>query len=72
MAATLTLTLPEDIKTMIKADAKALGMTPSGYVSMVCRALNEESRSDGMAEMVAAVANAATKAAAKEIELKGL
>lgn len=64
--AKLTLSLPVSIKAMIKADAKALGMTPSGYVSMVCRAVNEEARSEGMQEMIHAVTEAATKAVAAE------
>lgn len=66
--ATLTLTLPVEIKNMIKADAKALGMNPSGYVSMVCRAINEEARSEGMREMIHQITEASVKAINQEME----
>ena len=66
----LTLSLPASIKAMIKADAKALGMTPSSYVSMVCRSLNEEARSDGMTEFIQVLTKEVTQSAAKALAEK--
>lgn len=60
--ATLTLTLSDETKDMIKSDAKALNMNPSGYVTMVCRSINEEARSEGMQEFVHAITQSALNA----------
>lgn len=60
--ATLTLTLSDETKEMIKSDAKALNMNPSGYVTMVCRSINEEARSDGMQEFIHALTQSTLKA----------
>lgn len=60
--ATLTLTLSDETKEMIKSDAKALNMNPSGYVTMVCRSINEEARSEGMQEFINALTQSTLKA----------
>lgn len=60
--ATLTLTLSDETKEMIKSDAKALNMNPSGYVTMVCRSVNEEARSEGMQEFIKALTQSTLKA----------
>ena len=60
--ATLTLTLTDETKEMIKSDAKALNMNPSGYVTMICRSVNEEARSEGMKDFVNALTQSALKA----------
>lgn len=54
---------PED-KAMIKADAKALGMTPGRYISMVCRLVNESAREMAAGEFV----NNMTKAVMRGLE----
>lgn len=41
---------PED-RDMIKADAKALGMTSANYVVMVCKLVNESAREIAAEEM---------------------
>lgn len=56
---------PED-KAMIKADAKALGMTPGRYISMVCRLVNESAREMAAGEFV----NNMTKAVMRGLEEK--
>lgn len=40
----LALSLDPEVKEMIKADARALHMTPASYVSMVCKLVNESTR----------------------------
>lgn len=40
----LQIRMTEEEKKMIKADAKALGMTPGRYVVMVCGLVNESAR----------------------------
>ena len=40
----LQLRLEPDVRDMIKNDAKALGMTPAAYVSMVCKLVNDSTR----------------------------
>lgn len=60
--ATLTLTLTDETKEMIKSDAKALNMNPSGYVTMICRSVNEEARSEGMKDFIHAITQSALKA----------
>ena len=40
----LQIRVTEEDRRMIKADARALGMTPGKYVSMVCRLVNESAR----------------------------
>lgn len=40
----LQIRVTKEDKEMIKADAKALGMTPGKYISMVCKLVNESAR----------------------------
>lgn len=54
---------PEE-RSMIKADAKALGMTPARYVVMVCSCVNESAREVAMSDFAARM----TKALIKGIE----
>lgn len=59
--ATLTLTLDDETKTMIKADAKALNMNVSGYVSTILRAVHSTASSDGMQELTQTMAASVMK-----------
>lgn len=40
----LALRMTPEERSLIKADAKALGLTPARYVVMVCKLLNESAR----------------------------
>lgn len=61
---TLQIRVTEDEKAMIKADAKALGMTPGRYVATVCGVVNESVRKMAAGELV----DAMTKAMLKGLE----
>lgn len=58
---TLQIRVTEDEKAMIKADAKALGMTPGKYVAMVCGVVNESARKMAAGEFVDAMTKAMLK-----------
>lgn len=62
--ARLTLKLPVDVISMIKNDAKSLGMTPSGYLSMAARMVNSsaEEQAKSASQLMAALVAQTTKA----------
>lgn len=64
----LTLTLPVSVVKMIKSDAKAIGMTPSGYLSMAARLLNDtaEEQAKGAALLATAITESVTDSLKKE------
>ena len=57
----LQIRLSEEDKAMIKADAKALGMTPGRYISMVCRLVNESAREMAAGQFVESMTKSVLK-----------
>lgn len=66
---TLQIRLSNEDKAMIKADAKALGMTPGSYVAMVCRLVNESTREAAAEQLAMGVTKAVMRGYNKAIKV---